>query len=42
VTPDTVEAVAAERRAGLERWAEHNPDFTTAFDSAKAAMVPSR
>ena len=38
VTPETVGAVAAERRKGLERWSRHNLDFTTAFDRAKAEL----
>jgi hypothetical protein len=37
ITPQTVAATLAERRAGLDRWVNANPVFVSAFDSAKAA-----
>lgn len=35
VTPETVESIIAERRAGALAWAKRNPDFAAAFERAK-------
>jgi len=38
VTPGTIEALLAERRAGMIRWMAENQAYATAFDHAKDAF----
>lgn len=42
ITPETVEAVIAERRGGLDEWVVANPDFAAEFDAARDAAISSR
>ena len=42
VTPETVESVIRERRAGFEDWDRAHPDFVKMFDQAKFATKNDR